>query len=66
MIENYTMGPNSTRLFIYLYYMCSVITIMIEDYTMGPNSTSLFILTLRKSYKLSDSRVILPCCGLQF
>ena len=32
---------------------------MIENYTMGPNSTSLFILTLRESYKLSDSRVIL-------
>ena len=32
---------------------------MIENYTMDPNSTSLFILTLRESYKLSDSRVIL-------
>ena len=32
---------------------------MIENYTMGPNSTSLFILTLRESYKLSDSRAIL-------
>ena len=31
---------------------------------MGPNSTSLFILTLRESYKLSDSRVILTCCCL--
>ena len=39
---------------------------MIENYTMGPNSTSLFILTLRESYKLSDSRVILTCCCLQF
>ena len=37
---------------------------MIENYTMGPNSTSLFILTLRESYKLSDSRVILTCCCL--
>ena len=32
----------------------------------GSNSTSLFILTLRESYKLSDSRVILTCCCLQF
>ena len=39
---------------------------MIENYTMGPNSTSLFILTLRESYKPSDSRVILTCCCLQF
>lgn len=41
------------------FYIIRVITIMIENYTMGPNSTSLFILTLRESYKLSDSRVIL-------
>ena len=41
------------------FYIICVITIMIENYTMGPNSTSLFILTLRESYKLSDSRVIL-------
>ena len=38
------------------FYIICVITIMIENYTMGPNSTSLFILTLRESYKLSDSR----------
>ena len=48
------------------FYIICVITIMIENYTMGPNSTSLFILTLRESYKLSDSRVILTCCCLQF
>ena len=48
------------------FYIMYVITIMIENYTMGPNSTSLFILTLRESYKLSDSRVILTCCCLQF
>ena len=42
----------------FIYIIC-VITIMIENYTMDPNSTSLFILTLRESYKLSDSRVIL-------
>ena len=48
------------------FYIICVITIMIENYTTGPNSTSLFILTLRESYKLSDSRVILTCCCLQF
>ena len=48
------------------FYIIRAITIMIENYTMGPNSTSLFILTLRESYKLSDSRVILTCCCLQF
>ena len=34
---------------------------MIENYTMGPNSTKFIYITLRESYKLSDSRVILTC-----
>ena len=61
MIENYTMGPIPL---VYLYYTCNYH--YDRKLHNGSNSTSLFILTLRESYKLSDSRVILTCCCLQF
>ena len=59
MIENYTMGPIPL---VYLYYTCNYH--YDRKLHNGSNSTSLFILTLRESYKLSDSRVILTCCCL--
>ena len=51
MIENYTMGPIPL---VYLYYTCNYH--YDRKLHNGSNSTSLFILTLRESYKLSDSR----------
>ena len=47
-----------------LYYVCNYH--YDRKLHNGSNSISLFILTLRESYKLSDSRVILTCCCLQF